>query len=87
MTHSETHQFEASDDLCPVCHQRVFFNERGPPFLTKLYHDRCFKLRCQHIDVPDYIFINIVCNFIVFKRIMTMINAKMNIMIVFYIDI
>ena len=40
---SESEDIRESGNICPACHKRVFFNERGPPFLTKIYHDKCFK--------------------------------------------
>ena len=39
----EIGQIAEKTNICPHCHQKVFFNERGPPFLTHTYHARCFK--------------------------------------------
>ena len=37
---------EESDDgqeTCPACKKVVYFGERAPLFLTKIYHKRCFR--------------------------------------------
>eukprot|EP01083_Nonionella_stella_P059365 155310_1 len=42
---TESVDIAESRNVCPNCHQKVFFNERGPPFLARMYHSRCFKCK------------------------------------------
>lgn len=47
-----------TNNICPRCNARVYFNERAPPFLSQTFHARCFKCFACHRTLKAGLFLD-----------------------------